>query len=428
MDYVADEAGYRPVMSVKSAPVVAEIEPIPKPIAQPIGSDILELKPVTQSEMIAQMEAEDEPIQPVQQHNKPEPQPEPETIVQQYSGNYPSDGGLETVVEDDAVIINIPLADPPIADDPYAITPESKPRPDEIYTDDAVIIEALLAAADSQEVDSQIKKEAGETGEASQFDGSVYVNSLVHRVMQEVYSYIYQQQLKEREMAYRQQIEGTGLVGEQEDNPEYQTGELPPINASSLSDEEYQRLVALQNEYNNNQNKGQEAALSQTVENASPQAEKKQIEGEDAAYVQQVYQYLQQLRDTKEAEGLQEGYIQDDSIYGLNGGQPLDESEYWATLMQYYLEEKYKQEMIAQHKHNSKFDSGLWDQDAGYRQQQQVPAIPQDSFLHTSCRRILALVQQQLQQQFFNALVPSTSSNVVPAWFMTQVFKLTILI
>lgn len=398
MDYTADEAGYKPVMTIESAPE-AEIQPEPilKPIAEPSGNikkDESELKPIIQHS--------DSPKPIAQQDSKPEPQPVPEMIAQPYASDSQVTnfelGDLEQVIEDDAVVINIPVAAPAVVNEPVEIiTPENVPRPDEIYTDDAVIIDAILAAVDAQEDVSQNESGAVKVVEGDQGDGSDFINTLLRQVMEE----LSQRQAAEREAEYRKQLEEAGLIGEEEDNPAYQTGELSPIEIDdgSIAAEDYEKLAAAQYYGQIGHQVDSPSALAQV---ANP-ANKELNYSEDEAYVQQVYEYLQQLRRYKEGQRRKQGNFQDD-IYEVHG-QPIDEQEYWRILMEYYLEEKYRQEMIAQHKHNSKFDSG--NDETELRQQ---AGIPQDSFLHTSCRRILAMVQQQLQQQFLNSLTPPAVS------------------
>ncbi len=394
MDYTADEAGYKPVMTIESAPE-AEIQPEPilKPIVEPSGNikkDEPELKPIIQHS--------DSPKPIAQQDSKPEP--EPEMIAQPFASDSLLTnielGDLEQVIKDDAVVINIPVAAPAIANEPVQIiTPENVPRPDEIYTDDAVIIDAILAAVDAQEDASQNESGAVKVVEGDQGNGSDFINTLLRQVMEELSN----RQAAEREAELRKQLEEAGLIGEEEDNPAHQTPELSPIefDDGSIAAEDYEKLAAAQYYGQIGHQVDSPSALAQV---ANP-TNKELNYGEDDEYAQHVYEYLQQLRRYKEGQRRKQGYIQDDIYEVHGGGQPIDEQEYWRILMEYYLEEKYRQEMIAQHKYNSKFDSG--NDETELRQQ---AGIPQDSFLHTSCRRILAMVQQQLQQQFLNSLTP----------------------
>lgn len=145
VEYQADEQGYRPRMSIKplsSLKTEADIKPV-------------------QSEITEDPQAEPQP--------EPEPEPQSEPTSQQQDDRQPQEANDDS----EAVVMHIPLPEADPSDDTNTPIKETPPRTDEIYTDDAIIIDASAPPKSTYEDNTD---DFAET-DASNYASAVYTSN-----------------------------------------------------------------------------------------------------------------------------------------------------------------------------------------------------------------------------------------------------------
>lgn len=315
VDYQADEAGYRPTLTVKSA---------------------LEMKP--KPEIESDPEPEPEPAA------EPEPEPAAAASVQDISESESIQQQADETKEDpSSAVPNVPNGF--VASDDAIISPSSEPRPGEIFTDDAVIIDAVSSFNEQQEQE-----------ERSQLEGSLLANLYFANMFHE-----YQEQQREEE-ELRRKLEAAGIYLDTEPSEADQVPQVQPVGEKdSLT--KYQNLVSL---------------LSQTKGETGEDAE-------SAAYLAGVYSYVERLLQARQQELEQ----------NPEKAQSSDEVEnaYWELLNEFYLDEAYRRQLLLQkEKEASKFDSGYdYDSQSEARFRQQI--LDDEEYLRALYYYVLAAQQ-----------------------------------